>query len=130
MRCKVCGIKADSDYCFRHKPRKRLKISSKPKRKPKLTVHSDEPSEMVRFFMWIWSRRPHKSEISGDSLGKHPMSSYFHHILPKSKYPQLEFKEDNIILLTLQEHDNVEMDMYRYPEINKRREKLIKKYLE
>ena len=53
---------------------------------------------------------------------------FFHHILPKKQYPQAEFDEENIILLTLEEHDQVEMDMYRYPEINKRREQLKIKY--
>ena len=49
-------------------------------------------------------------------------------ILPKEKYPQAAFDEENIILLTLEEHDQVEMDPTRYEEINKKREQLKKKY--
>jgi hypothetical protein len=56
------------------------------------------------------------------------MSTYFHHILPKEKYPKACFDEENIILLTLDEHTNVESDMYKYPEVNKRRELLKIKY--
>jgi hypothetical protein len=61
-------------------------------------------------------------------LGNEPLTVFFHHILSKEKYPQAAFDEENIILLTLQEHDQVEMDMYRYEEVNTRREKLLIKY--
>jgi hypothetical protein len=80
------------------------------------------------FFLKIWNSRPHKSEVSGENLGKTPLTLFFHHILPKSKYSQAEFDEENIILLTAHEHDNVEMNIYRYEEINKRRETLKTKY--
>jgi hypothetical protein len=71
---------------------------------------------------------PHYSEVSGKFLGKEPMSTYFHHILPKEKYPEACFDEENIILLTLEEHSNVESNMYRYEEVNKRRNYLFTKY--
>lgn len=85
-------------------------------------------SERNELFLQIWTNRPHKSEVSGDYLGKEPLTVFFHHILPKEKYPQAAMDEENIILLTLQEHDQVEMDMYRYEEVNNRREKLLIKY--
>lgn len=85
-------------------------------------------SEQAKLFLQIWTNRPHKSEVSGDYLGKEPLTVFFHHILPKEKYPQAAMDEENIILLTLQEHDQVEMDMYRYEEVNNRREKLLIKY--
>jgi hypothetical protein len=53
---------------------------------------------------------------------------FFHHILPKEKYPQAMYDEENIILLTLEEHDNVERNIYKYEEVNRRRELLKKKY--
>lgn len=53
---------------------------------------------------------------------------FFHHILPKKKYPKAKLDEENVIILSLDEHENVEIDMYRYEEINKRREQLIEKY--
>jgi len=85
-------------------------------------------SDRNEFFLQIWKKRPHKSEISGEFLGNEPLTVFFHHILPKEKYPLGALDEENIILLTLQEHDQVEMDMYRYEEINTRREKLLTKY--
>jgi len=88
-----------------------------------------EATLMQAFFMSIWNKLPHKSEVSGQYLGNEALSTFFHHILAKSKHPELAYIEENIILLTLDEHTNVENDMYRYDEINKRRELLINKYL-
>ena len=68
------------------------------------------------------------SEVSGVYLGKEPSSAFFHHILPKNKYPDLRLNKENIILLTLDEHANVESDIYKYDIINRLRESLINKY--
>lgn len=119
----MCGKNCEKEYCFRHAPRKRL--SSKPKKEESNTTWKWDRGA---FFLSIWAKRPHNSEVSGKSLGKEPLTIFFHHILPKEKYPQAEFDEDNIILLTFEEHDTVEMDMYRYEEVNNRRIKLLKKY--
>ena len=129
MKCKTCGKNSDSDYCFQHKPRKQLQQSGI---KPSLTAKSENTirkiSEMREFFLHVWKKRAHYSEISGQYLGKEPMSTYFHHILPKEKYPEACLDEENIILLTLEEHSNVENDMYRYEEVNNRRNLLKLKY--
>jgi 5-methylcytosine-specific restriction endonuclease McrA len=66
--------------------------------------------------------------VSGIYLGSEPMSTYFHHIMPKEKYPELAYEESNIILLTFPEHSNVENDMYKYDIINEKRKELMKKY--
>ena len=125
--CKTCGKKCVGEYCFHHKPRKPLAANKGFK-----NVKKEEPIrqtvELHEFFLQIWKKRLHYSEVSMDYLGKEPLSVFFHHILPKSKYPQAEFDEENIILLTWQEHDQVEMDPTRYEEVNKRREKLKQKY--
>ena len=133
MKCKTCGANAESDYCFRHKPRKPLpRTSSGFTKKLDKSVKSDEEirqiSEMREFFLQIWSKRSHHSEVSGRWLGKEPLTVFFHHILPKEKYPEASLDEQNIILLTLEEHEQVEMDMYRYEEVNERRKVLKHKY--
>ena len=132
MKCKVCGNNGESEYCFRHKPRKPLsKTSSKPRKildKTSCQEKLDRSKQMRDFFMLYWKKMPHYSEISGVYLGSEAMSTYFHHILPKEKYPDACFDEENIILLTLEEHSNVENDMYRYEEVNKRRNHLLTKY--
>jgi len=134
--CKTCGKKCDKEYCFQHKPRKQLMSNGKPMRKVRLGILSEELideckkelAEMHLFFLEIWKKKPHKSEISGTYLGSEALSTFFHHILPKSKYPEASLDEENIILLTWEEHDQVEMDPTRYEEVNKRREQLKKKY--
>jgi hypothetical protein len=135
MTCKKCGKNSDSEYCFQHKPRKPLssgkgltsKMSDTSVIKAK-NVHNDGHIIQRAFFLSIWKKKPHKSEVSGVYLGSEPMSVYFHHILAKEKYPEACFDKENIILLTLDEHSNVENDMYKYEEINNRRLSLKKKY--
>ena len=125
--CKTCGKKCDKEYCFQHKPRKPLTATkgfNAVKKEPAIR----KISEMRDFFLQIWKKRPHKSEVSEDYLGSEPLHVFFHHILPKEKYPEAGLDEENIILLTLEEHSNVESDMYRYEEVNKRREQLKQKY--
>ena len=134
MKCKVCGKNAESEYCFVHKQKKQLQQRGPTlSRKKRLNVGNsiqkkEKTIDMQNLFIDIWKKRPHKSEISGEYLGKEPLSTYFHHILPKSKYPEACLDEENIILLTLLEHEQVEIDMYRYEEVNKRREQLKIKY--
>jgi hypothetical protein len=137
MKCKTCGKNSDGEYCFQHKPRKPLSstgkgltsrtsvISNKKFNNVQNNVHF---TEMREFFLSIWKKRPHKSEVSGQYLGQEALSTYFHHILPKSKYPEACLDEENIILLSLSEHEQVEMDIYRYEEVNKKREQLKIKY--
>lgn len=83
---------------------------------------------MRKFFLEIWKERPHVSEVSGTFLGHEPLSVFFHHILEKEMYPDLKYEKENIILLTLEEHDNVGMNHYKYPKINYTREKLKLKF--
>jgi hypothetical protein len=83
---------------------------------------------MQEFFLQLWKKLPHYSQVSGKYLGSEPLTVFFHHILPKEKYPQACFDEENIILLTLEEHEQVELDMYRYDEVNTKRNYLKKKY--
>jgi hypothetical protein len=130
MKCKTCGRNSDSDYCFQHKPRTQLQRGGKPSLTAKKKVSDGKTHQMREFFLSYWKKMPHYSEISGKWLGKEPMSTYFHHILPKEKYPEACFDEENIILLTLEEHSDVENDMYKYEEINKRRKQLKLKYNE
>jgi hypothetical protein len=126
-QCKTCGKNCEGEYCFKHKPRKRIatqNLTKTVKKEPAIR----KISEMRDFFLQIWKKRLHLSEVSGLPLVGEPLHIYFHHILPKEKYPQASLDEENIILLTLDEHTNVESDMYKYEEVNKRREQLKQKY--
>lgn len=102
------------------------KISAK--RAEVLKQKAIETGIQFHLFTEIWMKRKHYSEVSGKWLGEEALSTLFHHILPKSKYPEARFDEENIILLTFEEHDQVEIDSSFYEEINKRRDKLKLKY--
>lgn len=132
-KCKTEGCNNPvwgNGLCVNHKPRTGLvkKSSLLTKKLDKSEEVIRKISEMQEFFLSIWNKKPHRSEVSGVYLGKEPLSVFFHHILPKEKYPQACFDEENIILLTLDEHTNVESDIYKYPEVNRKRELLKKKY--
>ena len=128
QQCKTCGKNCEGEYCFLHKLRKPLAKTGKLSKLAKNTSFDDSISEMREFFVRIWNKRPHHSQVSMDYLGREPLSIFFHHILAKEKYPEASLDEENIILLTLDEHSNVENDMYKYPEVNRRRELLKIKY--
>ena len=128
--CKIEGCNYpvwSKGLCKHHIPKTRVKLmrastmTSREKRR-------EDTDEMRKFFLTIWSKRLHYSEVSGEWLGKEPLSIYFHHILPKNKYPEAKFDEESIILLTFDEHQNVESNKFRYEEINIRRERLQEKY--
>jgi hypothetical protein len=123
--CKELGCKMrawSGGVCKNHIPKKALQST------PKSANNNDKILKMQEFFLSVWKKRPHKSEVSGKSLGKEAMSTYFHHILPKEKYSEACFDEENIILLTLDEHSNVENDIYKYEIINEKRKQLKTKY--
>lgn len=126
---KTCSVEGCSNpvwskgACKYHAPKPTRSL-----RKKKQSSSKEDINQMREFFMDIWRTRRHYSEISGQYLGKEALSIYFHHILPKEKFKQAQYDEANIILLTLDEHSNCESDMYRYDEINKRRESLLKVY--
>lgn len=129
-KCKVCGRNAQSDYCFAHKPRipikkTKIRLGTGSYKQAKIR---DEYNALCDVFNLVWKERPHKSEVSGTYLGAELSTVYLHHILPKGKYPQAAVDKENIILLTFDEHTNVENDMYKYEEINRRRETLKRKY--
>lgn len=127
-KCKTCGRNCEGEYCFQHKPRKALPANKSFKVKVPEKHPINQMTPMKEMFLKIWKTRPRKSEVSGEYLIGSVSTAFFHHILPKSKYPEAALDEENIILLTLLEHEQVEMDIYRYEEVNKRREKLLEKY--
>jgi hypothetical protein len=111
--------------CRFHIPKKKLTVK-------KYSSKEEDIQLMRDFFLSIWRKRPHFSEISNTALGNEPLSTFFHHIILKQvgkrKCPYSIFDSDNIILLTEIEHTQVHIDMYRYEEINRRRKLLEEKY--
>ncbi len=95
----------------------------KPKVK-KIKIKSEE--SQVELFNRIWNNRPHKSELSGESLEKYHGTdlwySCFLHLLPKSHYGRYKYSEENIILGTPNEHKLIDQgtsdQRLEYPEVN------------
>lgn len=112
QKCKTCNCTSESEYCFRHKPRKQMskgmsKMSSILRKIPDFLEEKHRNiSDQARFFLQIWGSRPHKCEGCGKWLGEEPRSYMFDHLLEKSKYPDLKFEEENIMLVCLECHDN------------------------
>ena len=128
-KCIKCGANVlEGDLCWKHKSKSPLKRSKIPSKSPVSKVNVAKNTQMKDFFLEIWKERPHYSEISKQFLGNEPKTLYFHHLLLKSKYPEAMYDKENIVLLTAEEHSIVHLDMYKYEEINKRRELLLIKY--
>lgn len=75
---------------------KRKKKSSSKKRK--------KDSKEREMFLEIWEERDHVSELSGKYLGNEPNSWFFAHILSKGSNLQLKLVKENIMLVTQEEH--------------------------
>ena len=67
-----------------------------------------KPSNQKELFLTIWKQRPHRSAVSGDHLGQEPLAWMFSHILPKGMWPEGKLDPDNVVLMTLEEHQQWE----------------------
>jgi len=107
-KCKTCGKNCEGEYCFRHKTRKPLvgKKLDITYIKPKNEDNVQQIQQMRDFFLSIWKRRLHNCENCGKWLGNEPLSYMFDHLLEKSKYPELKYEKENIMLVCLECHDN------------------------
>ncbi len=84
---------------------------------------------MKHVFMSIWNGRERICYETGKKLYGEPLSTYFHHVLEKSKYPQYKFCGWNIVLVTPEVHDQVHKDMDKTPKIKKLHLELLEKHL-
>jgi hypothetical protein len=143
MKCKVCGKNAQSEYCFLHKPKKQLTKRMDPTSKlgvgksiqkrtsKQLSKEIDkkiQAHKMFEFFVDIWKKKKHVCENCNKYLGEQPLSYMFDHLLEKSKYPELKFEEENIMLVCLECHDEKTRGFYS-EKVMKLIESLKLKYL-
>lgn len=105
-QCKIEGCSNSvwsNSVCKNHIPRKPLAQTKGFTAKKSTRVTNDE---MRSFFIGIWNKRRHNCENCGKSLGNEPLSYMFDHLLEKSKYPELKYENDNIMIVCLECHDN------------------------
>lgn len=69
------------------------------------------------FYQEIWEEREHKCFESGKLLPSEPLSLFFHHILPKAKYPQYRHAKWNIVILHPDVHSQVEVNLDKCPRV-------------
>lgn len=81
------------------------------------------------FFYMILNVRGPYSEYTGRRLYGEINSCWFHHIFPKKSYPELRFCQDNIIMLTADEHHAVESG-HDNKEVIRRKKDIIERYPE
>ena len=136
-KCKKCDNPAWSGgLCKNHIIKKPMKSKTSFKATAGYTIvrsggrqtGKTHSQNRYKLFLVIWKKRGNISEVSGNKIYGEPSSAHFHHILSKSKYPEADLDEENIIILTMDEHNNVENDIYKYEEVNRRRELLLNKY--
>lgn len=110
-----------------------LKRSPLKKSRPKSAAQIVEEQEHLRkrneFFTTIWQDRLHICfECSLPINGKEPLTIYFHHVLPKHKYPEYEFSDWNIVLLRAEIHAEVETDIDKCPRVKELYLDLLEKH--
>lgn len=111
-KCSGCGYYcniANSKYnlCFRCNNIRRMKDKRK---------NSNEPS-LIDFYNEIWNDRLHECELTFVSLdwikpNTSIWKSCFAHILPKSKFKELKFNPENIILVHPDIHHLIDNGTY------------------
>lgn len=78
-------------------------------------VNNEKTKEQMFFFEDIWNKLPSYKRLCYETnawLGKEPLSTMFHHVLPKELYPQFRLSRWNIILVLPSVHNEYE----NYPE--------------
>lgn len=102
-KCPICNKNCEGEFCFRHKPKKKLSSSKLyPKKKEISKEDVDKSNKMKEFFLEIWKERyPHNCFICNRWLGNEPRTYMFDHCLEKgvAKYKHLAYNKDNIFYL-------------------------------
>lgn len=126
------------------KKRTPLKRSSKPLKKyskkglEKKKEKTETSKLMHQFFLDLWDERELfngdifycKCEETGKTLTRNfyrGNSCCYSHILPKSKYKELAFMKENIMIVSPEAHAQYELNPEKTPNQLKRKLKLLKK---
>lgn len=123
--CKSCFMQKNPSKPIK-KSFKIKQISEKGIEKKKLKTENTKKLHL--WFQKLWESEPHYSEISGKWLGKENNTCFWHHLYPKSKYPEYALDRDNIIRLTADEHAECEANPIKYEIVVKKLEFLKEKY--
>lgn len=84
---------------------------------------------MWECFLKIWNARPRYCVQSGQWLGSEPKWTHFHHLLWKSRYPEYQYEDWNIVLLHPDIHTLAHLDLDATPVVKRLTEEAWKKHL-
>ena len=78
------------------------------------------------FYAEIWLASPHTCQNCGKNLGKEPLTTFFHHLLPKKPYPEFRHTPENIMILCPDCHTQAETFLDHLPKVKARRDEVMK----
>jgi CRISPR-associated protein Cas8b1/Cst1 subtype I-B len=112
------------------KPAKRYSIPKVSKKRAKKLLEQKATIEADKeFYKEIWLASPHVCQCGCKAkLGKEPLTTMFHHLLFKSKYPDLRHTPENIMILHPDCHNSYHTNPLSRPEITRRQEEVLKLY--
>lgn len=92
------------------------KVSLK-KRKTKSQERKVRREELTKVFLSIWSERPHFCYETNVEIKGEPLSTMFHHVLEKHKYPEYQYEKWNIVILLPEVHEQVHLNIDKTPRV-------------
>lgn len=105
-------------------PKSIARVSEKKKEKA-----ADEKALFAadkEFYAEIWVASPHVCQDCGRHLGREPLTTFFHHLLPKKPYPQFRHTPENIMILCPDCHTQAETLLDHAPKVKARRDEVQK----
>jgi len=119
---------------LRERQKSKLGIDSPAEKKSKkadvLLVGGIKAGKAVKldrqFYVEVWEASPHICQNCGCKLPQVPSTFNFHHLLPKSKYPQFRYTPENIMILCADCHSQAETNESRLPKVVTRRKEVEK----
>lgn len=109
-KLKICAGCGKEKYLYAKKMCQYCYMKSKQKKeKNEVADEGGEERSMMALFNEIWKERLHKSEIDGTDLlpkGHKLWHWQFSHLLPKGLYKKSKFDKENIVLKTVQQHQD------------------------
>lgn len=124
--CKPCFNKNKEQKLIKKSYNHIKKISEKGIERQK--IKTENTKKLHNWFTKLWNDEPHYSEISNKWLGNENNTCFWHHLYPKSKYPEYALDRDNIIRITPDEHAECESNPLKYEIVRKKLEFLKEKY--
>lgn len=96
------------------------KVSAKRKKQIEADKETFEQDKI--FYAEVWAASPHICQSCGCNLGKEPLTLFFHHLLPKARYPHLRHVPENIVIICPDCHQQTHSDLDKVPKVKARTE--------